>query len=343
MTQQENVSALTQEVSDAYEKSDILVYFGPVMRPWDDYIIDLCAKRRKRQNVLLMLTTLGGDAHAAYRIGRCLRRSYCAPQAKGIPSGTVTIFVNGVCASAGTLLTLASDKLILSEHTELGPIDVQIRKPDEVGEQLSGLTPIQALTFLENETQKFFKASFESLRYPRGLSFSTRLAAATSSKLATGLMGRLYEQIDPLRLAEYDRSNQIGFEYGERIKTKNVRSDAVERLLRGYPSHDFCIDSEEARELFQKVEAPNDKLEALGNLFKPVSDKYLGDDETATFYLNEELPDAAVPNDHEKPQTSRDESAGNTNGKKEGDHRGNDKRRPAKGPMSAATRRETIL
>ncbi|MFO1485729.1 MAG: hypothetical protein U1F71_20375 [Verrucomicrobiaceae bacterium] len=276
---------LVDKLSTAFD-ADMLAYIGPIARSWDDWIIDECKKNHHRTNIILLLTTLGGDAHAAYRIARCLQQNYRKDHNHGRGKGEVIIFVNSVCASAGTLLALAADKLIVSDHAELGPLDVQLRKPDEVGERTSGLTPIQALNFLEGESGKFFQSQFQSLRFSRNLSFSTKMAADIAAQMASGLLSNLYEQIDPIRLAEYDRLNQIASEYGERIKTNNVKPDAIDRLLSGYPSHEFCIDCTEAKELFNNVESPSSELEGLGQMLKPFAEKQLYSQQPAVFYLS---------------------------------------------------------
>ncbi len=41
------------------------------------------------------------------------------------------LFVNGMCKSAGTLIAIGADVYLLTERAEFGPIDTQIRKPDE--------------------------------------------------------------------------------------------------------------------------------------------------------------------------------------------------------------------
>jgi hypothetical protein len=253
-------------------------------------LIDKCKERARKAKVLLLLTSYGGDAHAAYRIARCLVQNYHDEKADSAKTGEVIIFVNSVCASAGTLITLAADRLILGDHAQLGPLDVQLRKPDEVGERTSGLTPIQALKFLEGETTKFFRAQFRALRFQGMLPFSsetlsTEMAADTSAKLASGLLAKLYEQIDPLRLAEYDRKNKIAEHYGDRIKSKNVKAGTVTQLLEAYPSHECCIDPVEAKELFERIERPQKNLEALGELLKPIAVKYNETDQTCVFYL----------------------------------------------------------
>lgn len=113
-----------------------------------------------------------------------------------------------ICKSAGTILALGADKLVISERAEFGPIDVQLRKPEEVGERTSGLTPIQALGVLENHSITVFKRYFRDLRF-REYSFSTKMAADIATNITIGLLSPLYQQIDPIRLAEVERSLRI--------------------------------------------------------------------------------------------------------------------------------------
>lgn len=291
----------TAKVEQHYD-ADVIVYFGPIKRNWDDYLIDECKKRERRKNCLLMLTTNGGDAHAAYRIARCFKQNY--------PGGKFIIYVPSACYSAGTLITLAADQLILSEHAELGPLDVQMRKPDEVGERTSGLTPIQALGFLENEASKFFGFQFMRLRFSGSFSLSTRMAADIAAELTSGLLSHLYDQIDPLRLAEYDRTNRIAQHYGNRIKSGNVKADSLQRLIEDYPSHEFCIDLAEARDLFNEVCQPIRDLEHLGNALKALAENCLNSADPIVSFLGE-ASDKQEQEKHEAKPTD----GGNAGGK----------------------------
>jgi hypothetical protein len=112
--------------------ADVLVYKGDIERPHDARLIDLTAGRERRKNVLFFITTRGGDLNAAFRIARCLRRS------------------------AGTLVVLGADELVMFDHAELGPLDVQLWKDDELGERSSGLTPTQAFISLDAQVREAF-------------------------------------------------------------------------------------------------------------------------------------------------------------------------------------------
>jgi Serine dehydrogenase proteinase len=257
-------------------------------------------------DVLLLLTTFGGDAHVAYRIARCLQKNYSRNHPTKPGSGEVLIYVDSECASAGTLVSLAADKLIISDHAELGPLDVQIRKPDEVGDWTSGLTPIQALKYLGEESMNLFSSHFYRLRFSRTLRFSTRMAADIAAQVATGLLSELYEQIDPLRLAEYDQMMRVAEEYGLRLKTANIKEHTIERLLRGYPTHEFCIDATEAKELFNKVEGPSAELAELAARLGKVAEKALYEDEPIVCYLTTTSKKEGEKNEQEtETQTER--------------------------------------
>src|SRR5262249_26966287 len=147
---------------------------------------------------------------------------------------------------------------------ELGPIDVQIRKVDEVGERGSVLTPKHAMESLQKLALAHFEAFFKDLRFSEELLFTTKLAAEVAKDMSVGLFEQIYGQIDPMRVGEYDRAMRIASEYGQRLGKANLKEGTLEKLVTGYPAHGFVIDEKEARELFKEVEAPNDDLLTLG-------------------------------------------------------------------------------
>ena len=118
---------------------DTLVYSGLVSYEGFDMVVEK-APPHKGKSVLVLLVTLGGNADAAYRIVRYLRRAY----------EKVTVYVPSLCKSAGTLICIGAHELVISETGELGPLDVQIREQNELFAVGSGLAIPQALDFLES-------------------------------------------------------------------------------------------------------------------------------------------------------------------------------------------------
>jgi hypothetical protein len=295
--------------------ADVVVYAGDIGRGEDKYLIGQCQKRRLRKNVILLLETYGGDPNAAYRIARAFQTFYntappkaalSAKSTNGEDRGQFIVYINGVCKSAGTIICLGADKIVMSDTAELGPIDVQLRKQDEIGERTSGLTPIQAVQFLETQSVLLFKRHFKALRHDDDLGFSTKMAADLATRMTVGLLEPIYQQIDPIRLAEVDRSLKISKEYGERLQHDgNLKTDAVENLLARYPSHGFVIDRREACDIFAKVEEPSTELKGLMDLFERVLRvTALKDDATYVYFVSSE---PAAPQSSDTSESKHDD------------------------------------
>lgn len=260
---------LIQTYSDANE-SDIVVLLGGIGGQQDDWIIDECRRRKLRKNVVLFLNTLGGDPDVAYRIARCLQIAYKTRStgSKTQERGKLSIVIDGPCKSAGTLLCLAANKIIMSGNGQLGPLDIQLRNHEEVGEMSSGLTPLQAVKFLESHSTELYERHFSTLRFKYG--FSTKIAAEVSTNITSGLMKMLYQQIDPIRLAEVDRFLRIANDYGKRLQNENLKENTLQKLITHYPSHGFVIDRNETRELFKNVENLTGDLRSIADIVRQI-------------------------------------------------------------------------
>jgi hypothetical protein len=281
-----------------YPDTELYVYFGPIRRPYDDDVIESFGKRagKLRKNIVVMLSTLGGDPDAAYRICRCIQRHFGLLKKRNSnsePGSNFAVYIDNVCASAGTLLATGTTELIMGDLGELSPIDIQIRKPDEASERDSGLTPTQALDLLERRSKSLFKQHFSQLRNDAEFALTTKTAVEFASAITTGLMSEIYGQIDPMRLGEVERMMGIMAAYGERLSKHNLKSGALAKLLTTYPSHSFVIDRCEAEDLFEKVSVPKPGLAAIGTWMRSLSDSQLGARRPIKFFATDP-PESAV-------------------------------------------------
>lgn len=70
-----------------------------------------------------------------------------------------------------------------------------------------------------------------------------------------GTTGPLFTQLDPEKLGEYSRALAVGSEYGERLLRRftpwddEKRAKILEKLVHGYPSHEYIIDYHELKEI----------------------------------------------------------------------------------------------
>jgi hypothetical protein len=229
-----------QNQSDA----DLYLYSADVDADNADELIDLIfAKEERRNNAILILATYGGDPDAAYRMARALKRFY----------GKFILLVFGYCKSAGTLIAIGADEIIMSDFAELGPIDVQILKEDEF-KRSSGLDLQQSINVLGEGMYALFEKFFIETIYRSDGVISTQMATKVATDMAVGLLSPITSQIDPLKLGEQSRSIHVAFAYGVRLNPE--RANSVRSLVEDYPSHSFVIDREEARDLFQNVREP---------------------------------------------------------------------------------------
>jgi len=229
--------------------TDLIVYVGQINRSGYESICEVLAKR-KSENVILALATPGGDAHAGFRIARALQHCY----------GTFNALVPRYCKSAGTLILIGAKRLYLADMSELGPLDVQIKKGDEIVGSSSGLDIFQAVSYLQGQAMTGFRTYLIELNQDLGL--STKLASDISTRLALGMLEPVAAQIDPMKLAEMQRATEIAFAYGNRLNenSKNLKTDGLTKLVTGYPSHGFVIDRKESKSLFIDVQRPSGVL-----------------------------------------------------------------------------------
>jgi len=197
---QKEIQTFCHTILDLSKKSqaDIILFDADIEKPQDDTLIE-CCRQPVYENVLLFLTTAGGDPDVAYRIARYLQEKY----------EKFTVYVDSYCKSSGTLITLGADEIIMSTCAELGPLDVQLLKLDELGEQDSGLDLIHALGRLKIVSYELFEEFFMTLWQKSGGQISTKSALKIATHVTKGLLSPIYHQIEPLKLGQFYRAMEI--------------------------------------------------------------------------------------------------------------------------------------
>lgn len=220
--------------------TDVLIFNGDIESNTDKSLINILEEKAKHKNVLLFLTTYGGDADAAYRLARYLRCRY-----DHYTSGIISD-----CKSAGTLIAIGAHEIVMTRRGELGPLDVQMFRPDEFVQMSSGLTINQALSFVTEKAFETFEHAFLEIRRKSGGIITTKTASDIACSIVNGLYSPITEKIDPTRIGEMQMSLDIALHYGIRL---GVKQEIVDHLCKHYPSHGFVIDYEEAHGLLPNV------------------------------------------------------------------------------------------
>jgi hypothetical protein len=253
--------------------ADVLFINSPMADGLDMTVIRKIGARKRRKNVFLILITVGGSADCGFRIARCLQECY----------DTFTAVVPGWCKSAGTLVCVGAYDLVIGDLGELGPLDVQLAKPDELALVASGLNIDSAFRSLKTVAFQMFETFLIDTLDKSSGRITTKTASEIAANMTVGLLSPVFQQMDPMKIGEDFRSTLIAEQYTLRLdahrRARNLIHDddidAVDALVRGYPSHRFVIDRTEARLLFRRVSplegALAEVVGALGDAITPVS------------------------------------------------------------------------
>lgn len=248
-------STTAEDVARQYaggNDTDVVLYNGPIDDAGFVRLVEVCGDQQHRaKKILLILLTYGGKAEAAYRSARFLQERY----------EHVTVFIPSFCKSAGTIIAIGAHSILMSEFGELGPLDVQILKPDEL-ERSSGATVVSALKMLKEESFELFEEFMLQIKRRSSGAVTLRTCMDIAASVTVGIFKEISSQIDPTYLGEMNRNLKVAYEYGCRLANigKNIKIENIRRLVYNYPEHGFIIDRNEASELFDSVKEPDETI-----------------------------------------------------------------------------------
>ncbi len=252
--------AVTEAANAVAESLDAMVFIYSGLMDHEGYgrlvkTMETSHEQSQRSNAVLFLTTSGGSADESYRVARLMQAL----------TGKFYLCVPSKCKSAGTLIALGASEIYMPLGSELGPLDVQLRRRDEIGQQQSGMVVRTALNGLANEVLTVFERVMLGITLRSNQTISFDVASRIASTISTGVMAPVYAQIDPQSLGNDLRDLAVATEYGNRLVEYggNATEETVRQLVEGYPAHGFIIDCAEAKKLFKIVKEPTEEMNDL--------------------------------------------------------------------------------
>ena len=216
-------TSIAQDCIDPFV--DLLEYIGPTKR------------------ISLILHTDGGQTLAAWRLVNLIR-IFC---------DELEVMIPMKAQSAGTLIAIGANRVIMTKQAALGPIDPSVNHPLNPQAILSGQS-------------KQVPVSVESVR--GYLSAARDELNIQGEEALTSVLLNLTGHIHPLVLGEIFRSQtQIRFLAKKLLPRQVDDNDKIESIIdflcADSGSHDYTIDRREAAELGLKIEKPSDDLYKL--------------------------------------------------------------------------------
>jgi serine dehydrogenase proteinase len=197
----------------------------------------------------VVIHTGGGDIHSAYLIIALLR----------LHAKKLNACVPIVAKSAGTLVCIGADKIVLDEVAQLGPLDTQIDE-NKMGGMVGGgdnftsaLDPFKSLDHLEQVSFKSLTETAHVLTDSTQLDLNQSFQTAQSFVEAT--TAPMFRQLQPQKFGQYRRALSVGEEYGKRILKRfhnwedGPAANTIRQLVHDYPSHHYIIDIYELKEM----------------------------------------------------------------------------------------------
>jgi hypothetical protein len=196
------------------------------------------------EKISLVLYTRGGETLAAWSLVNLIR-NFCKD---------FEVIVPFHCHSAGTLICLGADRIVMTKQATLGPIDPSVNGP---------MNPIAVLNNQQIQVPvsvEFVNGYLEMAKTELGISDEHTLA---------GLLDNLSNKIHPMVLGQVQRTRaQIQMLAKKLLKYQAIdiqkQDDIVKFLCKESGSHDYTIYRKEAKdELGLNIEKPDDTLYAI--------------------------------------------------------------------------------
>jgi hypothetical protein len=211
-------------------------------REFPDLAVDHLDEFPESETISLILHTNGGDTLAAWRLVHLLRQ-FCQK---------LEVLVPLKALSAGTLICLGADCIVMTRQASLGPIDPSVTTP------LNPLVP--------GAPGARVPVSVEAVK--GYLEIATKELSIKDDTAMASILATLSQQVHPIVLGQVFRArSQIQFLARRLLRYQVNDPDKIDAIIAFLcsesGSHDYTIDRGEGRELGLAVETPDDELYQL--------------------------------------------------------------------------------
>jgi hypothetical protein len=195
------------------------------------------------KKISLILYTTGGNTLAAWNLVNLLRM-FC---------DELEIIVPARARSAGTLMCLGADKVVMTKQATLGPIDPSLSGP--LNPQIPGAAPDARAPVSVEAVRGYIEMAKQDFGIKTGADMAN-------------ILNQLSQKVHPLVLGSIFRSRtQIQFLARELLKTQVKDATKTKRIIDFLTSesgsHDYTINRREAKHLGLNIETPSQALYEL--------------------------------------------------------------------------------
>ena len=241
---------------EAALSADVVSFVGPILPSHERGLRDaLDALDRRRESVAVVLDTPGGVVEVVERMVTVIRSRY----------ESATVIVPDRAMSAGTILALSADRIMMDDLSCLGPIDPQIEKDGKLVPALSYLNQFERLSEKSKEN-KLTTAEYALItKLDLGDLYQFDQARALSNEL-------LVKWLSKYKFKNWSKTETKGNKVSKEMKKD--RANEIASLLNDpnrWHSHGRAIDRETLR---NEVNLKIDALEEDEKLYRHIRDYF---------------------------------------------------------------------
>jgi len=238
-----------------YVTSDRIGFEAGIGSDVIDIFINQLDKMGIVDKISLYLYTRGGDTAAAWNIINLLRQ-YCE---------TLQVVIPHKAHSAGTLISIGANSIIMTKQATLGPIDPSVNTP--LNPPIPNAPP-----------QNNYPVSVEAVK--GYLAFAKEELEIKDDVALSNIMIKLSDQVHPLVLGQVYRARAQIKMLAEKLLSNQVADsekmrDIIAFLCSDSGSHDYTINRREAKNtLGLNIEKPDDEMyQIIKSIYDDISNE----------------------------------------------------------------------
>lgn len=231
-----------------------------------DYFVDHLDKFSLPEKISLFLYTRGGDTMAAWSLTNLIKQ-FCK---------SYEVIVTAKARSAGTLISLGANKIIMSKQATLGPIDPSLNSPMNPQNPAFPQNPQARVPVSVESIKGFFEYAKQELNISNQNDM-TRIFNVLADKIHPIVIGNVFRSRSQIQMLAEKLLRQ---NFNDKKKIKKI----VSFLCSDSGSHDYPIYRREARDdlglnietpsmdFYKKIKAVYDSIHAeleLSNRYDP--------------------------------------------------------------------------
>ena len=188
-------------------------------------LIDTISTPKEENHLHLVLHTFGGDPYTAAKIVNLFHHNF----------SKVTVVIPYVAMSAGTLLALGADEIIISDMGQIGPLDMQVSHPDNE-KAISALDYTESVSYTFGQAKEAFSLFLREIQEVSGRNLRKKDAYDMASKRAIELFVPMIDKIDPVHLNKCSRILTVAKKYGQEF----LKNYSLKRAVLEEKGDDYC-------------------------------------------------------------------------------------------------------